>query len=728
MQTRRQTILGALIALALTLLAANTPAQTATPLTEWTNIKQAVAEFHGQPIDAALAGRPDKCGTPLVTEAQALSAELPALFRGATAFFPRPDLPLYYDSPEGKFRIHYAATGDSAVYNAGVDNLGPLNTPGADGIPDYVNAVADIFDSVWNNILGPTGAGNLGYPVPPDDSTYGSDTSALYDVFLPDVRGQYFGPTAPEDSAFLYYNGNFGWPRVSFIVLDNDYQEAIFSQVNNYQARPLDAVRVTAAHEFFHAVHFGIDGAEYPIFNGRAMFFWQEMTSVAMEEYLYDDINDYYGYLYSQGGVTAFKTPHRSLQTFNLFSFDEADFPYSMGVFVIYLTERFGPELVRGVWEGCGNNGPDALRALDSALIAISANDYNLNRAYNEFGTWLLFTGSRAQFAPPGVGFEEAAVYPMLSDTVQEHFAWPVTVTSNAQEPEPEVNSNSYIFFKNVFTTKGFLADCFKTLVSIPQFTTNRSVRPRLSLIGFPRSLLDDATIQSGPFTSTRLDTVFVVSENARDSLRQALLSEYGCWDIPGFFPDTSIFFNVISDTTDGADDTVLSIVKDVLPAHNLPAPTDFEFAVLQVTHTSNNFATYVDFDSVAQYPFAYIVRDTSGALSVESQPYVFFAPYPNPVTENDAKVTFGARRDLSTISTETLEIRVTILTEAGEAVRSDLPACNSCSIEELAVDWDFTNQSGASVVSGVYLALQQLINPAGDVVASEVAKIFIMR
>ena len=43
----------------------------------------------------------------------------------------------------------------------------------------------------------------------------------------------------------------------AFMVLDNDYQE-----IYSYQSRPIEAVRVTCAHEFFHVIHFGIDFTE----------------------------------------------------------------------------------------------------------------------------------------------------------------------------------------------------------------------------------------------------------------------------------------------------------------------------------------------------------------------------------------------------------------------------------------------------------------------------------
>ncbi len=72
---------------------------------------------------------------------------------------------------------------------------------------------------------------------------------------------------------------------------------------NNYKNFPLSElknIKVTAAHEYFHAIQFGYDGWEMP---------WLlEASAVWMEEEMYDDINDCYQYM-----ADWFKQPERSL-------------------------------------------------------------------------------------------------------------------------------------------------------------------------------------------------------------------------------------------------------------------------------------------------------------------------------------------------------------------------------------------------------------------------------
>ncbi len=56
----------------------------------------------------------------------------------------RPTKQYSFVSPDGLFTIHYDTSGDHAVYQPDVD-LNP-----ADGIPDYVNRCAEIFDLSWH--------------------------------------------------------------------------------------------------------------------------------------------------------------------------------------------------------------------------------------------------------------------------------------------------------------------------------------------------------------------------------------------------------------------------------------------------------------------------------------------------------------------------------------------------------------------------------------------------
>ena len=115
----------------------------------------------------------------------------------------------------------------------------------------------------------------LGWPLPPGDP--GAGGSAQFDVYLEDLgrRGLY-GYCAPEDLVSGERN-----VASSYCVLDNDFAE--------FALPPTPSMRVTVAHELFHAVQFGIDAREDGWF--------LEATATWMEEQVTDDVDDNRQYL-----------------------------------------------------------------------------------------------------------------------------------------------------------------------------------------------------------------------------------------------------------------------------------------------------------------------------------------------------------------------------------------------------------------------------------------------
>lgn len=668
--------------------------------------------------EAAIPERAIKCGTPhfqqLANTAETSGPEMRARIAEAMT---RPSQEFFYDSPGGFFRIHYDTSGGNKVLNPDTDNIGSLGVAIPDGVPDYINSVADIFDSVRTIILGDPLQGNLGYPVPPVDSVYGSDLNSRYDVYVSNLGGLFFGATFPEDNAPGFFNGFPFSSYTSYILIDNDFDESSYSSVNNYVARPLDAVRVTAAHEYFHAIHFGIDKFE---FEGSPSFprqYWYEISSVAIEEYIYDEINDYYGYIYSGLGHTPFAEPHRSLQTFPTSTGSvDADFPYAMGVFGMFLTEKWGPELMRSIWLGCGRQGPDFLRAADSALLAHTTGEYNLNDAYREFGQWMFFTGNRAHLAPTGLRFDEAEAYPEIPDD-QSQTSYPITISLNVQNPRPEANSNSYIFFKNVFTVTG---GCFKPQIFVLPAHLSVGLIPSITIIGLPISDTAVAYVATAPYDNLVLDTTFEIPVGTFDSVMQFYIDSFICHD--------SIDIDTLSNLADGVVDTIRVFVSDVIPAIQLPNPTDYLDAVMMITQTAIDTGAFLDTAVSRRYQFGYTVQDSSTfSLAVEEQPYTMRAVYPNPVVAADqSSVRFSLDRPLDELPEGAITLRVTIFTENGEKVRDDLSV--SGSRPSLSLDWNLQNNSGRAVASGVYIALEQIISSTGDKLTSVTSKILVIR
>jgi hypothetical protein len=159
----------------------------------------------------------------------------------------------------------------------------------------------------------------LGWPLPPADA--GAGGTAQFDVYLQDVgrRGLY-GYCAPERLVPGERN-----VASSYCVLDNDFAE--------FALPPTPSMRVTVAHELFHAVQFGLDAREDGWF--------LEATATWMEEQVTDDVDDNRQYL-RHGQLGDPGTP--------LDTFDNGLGSYGNWIFFQRLTQRFGLQAVRQVW------------------------------------------------------------------------------------------------------------------------------------------------------------------------------------------------------------------------------------------------------------------------------------------------------------------------------------------------------------------------------------------
>ena len=414
----------------------------------------------GTPWPGANIARPI-CATPVLVEFNArrnsLNLDYWSKVLSPEFRFPRPSgLDLPYNTPSGNFRIHYAVSGTDAVYQPGVD-IDP-----ADGVPDYVNLCGTVLDSCWLKEVT-----QLGYTTPPSDAFYGSlpgspdnGGDGRYDIYLDNISNTgVLGYTAPETTEVI---GSRRW--TSFLVLRNDY--SIYSQTN-----PLNLMRTTAAHELFHAIQFGLDAYEYEYYALDSARFqgdtltafkvsWMEMSAVWMEEQVYDDINDYRSFLPS-----FFAFPWLSLKTFT-YSFDAMTstgfHPYGSCVWPIFLSEEFGVDIIRSIWNKCAgfigdnvfNDPPGRKSATREVLDSIGV---GWEEAFREFTVWNYFTGLRSQ---TGFGYTEAAdfaeqidsfkVYQVLDDTI-------LGTVDSVTHPPQNLGSNYLVFAPNPLDTMGGL-------------------------------------------------------------------------------------------------------------------------------------------------------------------------------------------------------------------------------------------------------------------------------
>ncbi len=236
-----------------------------------------------------------------------------------------------YMSPGKHFRIHYTTEGDDAV---------PATDDDGNNIPDYVERFADILDHVWAKEID-----EMGYDAPPSDGSEGGD--CLLDVYLANLNA--YGLTQIDEG--------MGASTV-YMILKNDFS-FVLPNSNPGGQQEEGAMKVTAAHEFFHTVQFQI--SEDLLLNG----WWMEASATWMEDHVYPEVNDYVNYI-----DCWFQHPEWPLDTFGIVATDPACsllFPYGNAVWVKHMTEKYGSAFVYEVWDRI-KNGESALSGVENTL------------------------------------------------------------------------------------------------------------------------------------------------------------------------------------------------------------------------------------------------------------------------------------------------------------------------------------------------------------------------
>jgi hypothetical protein len=411
------------------------------------------------------------CATPLFMEIRYNWDRFSAKTRQVLKpYFERPTLEHTYNTPH--FKIHYDTQGDNAVTNE-----------------DWVDTCAKVLEHVWE-----TEVNVLGYKAPPNDSLHPAPINdggdSRYDIYLLSLSPQILGYTAWDS---VIWGNPASW--TSFIVLDNDYSVHDYGPLHT----PLEYLQVTFAHEFFHAIQLGYDPYECDPESGYS--YWMEMSAVWMEDMVYDNVNDYLGYL-----SAFFNEPWLSLKTFR----SSTDVhPYGSCVWPIYLSERkypskpegFDTTIIRDIWEGCaqvpGDNAidyPGGESATDKALIARGS---NFDEAFREFTVWNYFTADRAKpdiFYSEGDQFYFGTPITVRIDAV--HTTYPVDVTSIPHHPE-NLGSNYVVFVPDPGLKEGGIKIDFDG--HSEDYVYN------VSAVGYSPSVLEpfDTTFLLNPYTQT---------------------------------------------------------------------------------------------------------------------------------------------------------------------------------------------------------------------------------
>jgi hypothetical protein len=209
------------------------------------------------------------------------------------------------------------------------------STAGIDGSTNaWAQKTLDYMSHVWSREVG-----KLRYRAPLKDGRHGGN--GKLDVYLKDLGGQgIYGYCAPE------YSGPRPRTASGYCALDNDFSRAQFG------IRPVNALHVTAAHEFFHASQFAYDYLEDA---------WiMEATATWMEEQVADGVNDNRQYLpYGQLG-----DPTSSLDWFNPNGVGQ----YGQWLYFQYLQQLYGRGIVRKIWGELPGRKHYSTQVLDAAI------------------------------------------------------------------------------------------------------------------------------------------------------------------------------------------------------------------------------------------------------------------------------------------------------------------------------------------------------------------------
>jgi len=208
----------------------------------------------------------------------------------------------WYISPRGLFEVYYDTSGVDSVDRTDAYGYGPANwrsvSPLPNGVPDYIDEVAWAFDSAWSmeidhyQFVRPNPLINTSYP------------SQRYKVIVRQMdvlySDGYYGLTTPVGLA-----GGNAMGQQSYIELRNEWSNPAWwsgdtTLHTDYLHHPQWGARVTAVHEFFHAIQFAMTRSKTGLSEAFLDDFpdtWLEGSGVLMEQTGFADIKDYLQYV-----------------------------------------------------------------------------------------------------------------------------------------------------------------------------------------------------------------------------------------------------------------------------------------------------------------------------------------------------------------------------------------------------------------------------------------------
>jgi hypothetical protein len=236
----------------------------------------------------------------------------------------------------------------------------------------------------------------------PDNGTAGDtdNPNDKLDVYLSDLGSDGF-------YGYCQADGDGSERQVpAYCGLDDDFARSQFG------AAPINSLRVTAAHEFFHAIQFAADVSEATWF--------MEGSATWAEDVVYDDINDNYQYL----ATSPIRHPRTPL------NYGSGLYPYGSFIFFTFSSERHGNSVVRRYWDDAvgSRTGMSAIKAvlgpthwasfftLFASWNTLPAHSYSERAGYPSPGWWKRKT---LKSAGAGTGLQKVSLGHLSSSAIQ---------------------------------------------------------------------------------------------------------------------------------------------------------------------------------------------------------------------------------------------------------------------------------------------------------------------
>jgi hypothetical protein len=256
-------------------------------------------------------------------------------------------------------RVHYALTGSNAPN---------LATARGDGVPDTVAVAGDAAEKSLAKYA------EMGFKQPPSDESCDSNGGdGKLDIYLVAFAGA-DGTAVPEACT--------GRACSTFMLIDSTFSGRGYPTV-------AEGFRTVVSHELFHAVQNGYDS--------QLDRYWAEGTAQWAMKNVFPEVIDFDRQL-----PAFFKDPTRSLDTQP--SGVTAGFLYGSGVWPLFLTQRYGSETVREIFE----NETDGTKSIAATEAVLASKGASLAEAYPLFGAWNAATKALAGEG----GYPDAAKYP----------------------------------------------------------------------------------------------------------------------------------------------------------------------------------------------------------------------------------------------------------------------------------------------------------------------------